>query len=98
MTVCVALGVPRAVCKVQLSASHGTEALGVLPPAREVSLRVLLLLLRENESPVLKLFFRGSVLALSPARSHSSISRSLTGEASLACSRMCFHSPAVTEL
>lgn len=48
----------------QLSASHGMEALGALLPAGEVSLRVPLQVLRENESPALELSFSGEVFQL----------------------------------
>lgn len=58
------LCVPRAAWKVQLSASHGMEALGVLSPATEVSLWMLSQVPGENESPALNLSFSGEVFQL----------------------------------
>lgn len=48
----------------------------------------------EREPSAETAFLRGRVPALSPAWSRSSISRSRTGVAALACSGMCFLSPA----
>lgn len=60
------LCVPRAAWKAQLRASHGMEALGVLPPPSGASLWAPLRVLGENESRVLKLPFSGEGFQLCP--------------------------------